>query len=186
MVSKNSKFVTILGLIFALVVTAYAADSRTKLKPGWNLFSPQQDIEMGRESAKQAEMQLPILNDRQATSYIDTLGKQLASHAPGEKYPYQFKIVNDTAINAFALPGGFIYVNRGAIEAADSENQIAGVMAHEIGHVVLRHGTNQVSKAYLAQAPLAILGGVLGRNSIGSVLAQLGVGFGLNSLFLKY
>src|SRR5436190_1875294 len=152
MVSKNSKFVTILGLIFALVVTAYAADSRTKLKPGWNLFSPQQDIEMGRESAKQAEMQLPILNDRQATSYIDTLGKQLASHAPGEKYPYQFKIVNDTAINAFALPGGFIYVNRGAIEAADSENQIAGVMAHEIGHVVLRHGTNQVSKAYLAQA----------------------------------
>src|SRR2546428_5945977 len=141
---------------------------------------------MGRESAKQAEMQLPILNDRQATSYIDTLGKQLAGHAPGEKYPYQFKIVNDTAINAFALPGGFIYVNRGAIEAAASENQIAGVMAHEIGHVVLRHGTNQVSKAYLAQAPLAILGGVLGSNSIGSVLAQLGVGFGLNSLFLKY
>ncbi len=186
MVSKNSKFVTILGLIFALVVTAYAADSRTKLKPGWNLFSPQQDIEMGRESAKQAEMQLPLLNDRQAASYIDTLGKQLASHAPGEKYPYQCKIVNDTAINAFALPGGFIYVNRGAIEAADSENQIAGVMAHEIGHVVLRHGTNQVSKAYLAQAPLAILGGVLGSNSIGSVLAQLGVGFGLNSLFLKY
>src|SRR6266702_6242358 len=185
MVSKNSKFVTILGLIFALVVTAYAADSRTKLKPGWNLFSPQQDIEMGRESAKQAEMQLPLLNDRQATSYIDTLGKQLASHAPGEKYPYQFKIVNDTAINAFALPGGFIYVNRGAIEAADSENQIEGVIAHEIGHVVLRHGTNQVSKAYLAQAPLAILGGVLGSNSIGSVLAQLSVGFGLDSLFLN-
>ena len=110
----------------------------------------------------------------------------MASHAPGEKYPYQFKIVNDTAINAFALPGGFIYVNRGAIDAADSENQIAGVIAHEIGHVVLRHGTNQVSKAYLAQAPLAILGGVLGSNSIGSVLGQLGVGFGLNSLFLKY
>src|SRR5436309_2644726 len=131
-------------------------------------------------------MHRPSHNGRQATSYIDTLGKQLASHAPGEKYPYQFKIVNDTAINAFALPGGFIYVNRGAIEAAASENQIAGVMAHEIGHVVLRHGTNQVSKAYLAQAPLAILGGVLGSNSIGSVLAQLGVGFGLNSLFLKY
>src|SRR2546425_7601567 len=141
---------------------------------------------MGRESAKQAEMQLPILNDRQATSYIDTLGNQLASHAPGEKYPYQFKIVNDTAINAFAVPGGFVYVNRGAIEAADSENQIAGVMAHEIGHVVLRHGTNQVSKAYLAQAPLSILGGMLGSNSIGGVLAQLGIGLGLNSLFLKY
>src|SRR5437764_1883468 len=186
MLSKNSGFIVIVALILAVALGAYAADSRTKLKPGWNLFSPQQDIEMGRESAKQAEMQLPILNDRQATSYIDTLGKQLASHAPGEKYLYQFKIVNDTAINAFALPGGFIYVNRGAIEAADSENQIAGVMAHEIGHVVLRHGTNQVSKAYLAQAPLAILGGVLGSNSIGSVLAQLGIGFAANSLFLKY
>src|SRR5438552_3913142 len=186
MVSQNSRFVMILGLILAVVLTAYAADSRTRLKQGWNLFSPQQDVEIGRESAKQAEMQLPILNDRQAASYIGTLGKQLASHAPGEKYPYQFKIVNDTAINAFALPGGFIYVNRGAIEAADSENQIAGVMAHEIGHVVLRLGTNQVSKAYLAQAPLAILGGVLGAGSIGSILGQLGVGFGLNSLFLKY
>src|SRR5438093_10689773 len=141
---------------------------------------------MGREVSKQAETELQMLNDRQANAYIDALGKRLASHAPGEKYPYQFKIVNDTAINAFALPGGFVYVNRGAIEAADSENQIAGVMAHEIGHVVLRHGTNQVSKAYLAQAPLAILGGVLGSNSIGSVLAQVGVGLGVNSLFLKY
>src|SRR5206468_3613097 len=186
MVSKNSKFVTILGLIFALVVTAYAADSRTKLKPGWNLFSPQQDIEMGQQSAKEAEKQLPILNNQQATTYIDALGKSLAAHAPGEKYPYQFKVVNDTAINAFALPGGFVYINRGAIEAADTEAQIAGVMAHEIGHVALRHGTNQASKAYIAQAPLSILGGVLGSNSVGGVLAQLGVSFAANSLLLKY
>src|SRR5436305_600951 len=186
MLSKNCRFVAISGLILALVFTAYAADTRTKLKPGWNLFSPQQDIEMGQQSAKEAEKQLPILNNQQATTYIDALGKSLAAHAPGDKYPFQFKIVNDTAINAFALPGGFIYVNRGAIEAADSENQIAGVMAHEIGHVVLRHGTNQVSKAYLAQAPLSILGGVLGSNSVGGVLAQLGVGFAANSILLKY
>ncbi len=167
MLSKNFRSIALFGLILAVAAGAYAADSRTKLKPGWNLFSPQQDIEMGRESAKEAEMQIPILNDRQSTAYIDSLGKRLASHAPGQNYPFQFKIVNDTAINAFALPGGYIYVNRGAVEAADSENQIAGVIAHEIGHVVLRHGTNQVSKAYLAQAPLAILGGILGRNSIG-------------------
>src|SRR5437899_502782 len=157
MLSKNCRVVAILGLILALVFTAYAADSRTKLKPGWNLFSSQQNIEMGRESAKEAERQLPILNDRQAATYINTLGQNLAAHAPGEKYPYQFKIVNDTAINAFALPGGFVYVNRGAIEAADSENQIAGVMAHEIGHVVLRHGTNQVSRAAPAQGTLSKL-----------------------------
>jgi predicted Zn-dependent protease len=187
MVSKNSRAVTILGLILALAVTAWAADSRTKLKPGWNLFSPQQDIEMGQQSAKEAEKQLQILNNQQATAYIDSLGKSLAAHAPGDnKYPFQFKIVNDTAINAFALPGGFVYINRGAIQAADSENQIAGVMAHEISHVIMRHGTNQVSKAYLAQAPLSILGGVLGSNSVGGVLAQLGLSLGLNSLFLKY
>jgi predicted Zn-dependent protease len=183
---RNFKTPTILGLILALACGAYAADSRTKLKPGINLFSPQQDIEMGQEASKQADRELQLLNDRQAINYINSLGRQLAAHAPGEKYPYQFKIVNDTAINAFALPGGFIYLNRGAIEAADNEAQIAGVMAHEIGHVVMRHGTNQVSKAYLAQAPLAVLGGALGNNSIGSVLGQLGVSLGLNSLFLKY
>jgi Zn-dependent protease with chaperone function len=183
---KNSKFSIALGLILAITLTAYAADSRTKLKPGWNLFSPQQDVEMGREVSQQAERELQILNDRQANTYIDALGKQLAAHAPGEKYPYQFKIVNDKAINAFALPGGFVYINRGVIEAADSEAQVAGVIAHEIGHVALRHGTNQASKAYVAQAPLSILGGVLGSNSVGGVLAQLGVSFAASSILLKY
>src|SRR5262249_20128076 len=71
-------------------------------------------------------------------------------------------------------------------EAADNEAQIAGVIAHEIGHVVLRHGTNQMSKSYLAQAPLAILGGALGSNSVGGILAQLGVSFAANSILLKY
>jgi len=175
----------IVALILTLVISAYA-DTRTQLKPGWNLFSPQQDVDMGREVSKQAESQLPILNDRQANAYIDQLGRSLAAHAPGEKYPYQFKIVNDKAINAFALPGGFVYINRGALEAADNEAQVAGVLAHEIGHVALRHGTNQTSKAYIAQAPLAVLGGMLGSNSVGSVLAQLGVGFATNSLLLKY
>ena len=127
-----------------------------------------------------------MLSDRQANAYIDALGKRLVAHAPGERYPYQFKIVNDTAINAFALPGGFVYINRGALDAADNEAQIAGVMAHEIGHVALRHGTHQASTAYVAQAPLAILGGVLGSNSVGGVLAQLGVSFATSSLLLRY
>jgi hypothetical protein len=175
------------ALLLNTVITLHAADHRTKLKPGFNLFSTQQDIEMGRKSAAEAERQLQILNDRDDATYLNTLGQNLAMHAPtNEKYPFQFKIVNDTAINAFALPGGFIYVNRGAIEAADNESQIAGVIAHEIGHVVLRHGTHQISRAYVAQAPLAVLGGVLGAGSMGSILGQLGVGFGLNSLFLKY
>ena len=181
MSAKNSKVYMILGLVLAVALTAYAADSRTKLKPGWNLFSPQQDVELGREVSRQAESELQILNDRQASAWVNSLGRQLAAHAPGEKYPYQFKIVNDTTINAFALPGGYVYVNRGAIDAADSEAQIAGVIAHEIGHVALRHGTNQASKAYIAQAPLAIIGGALGSSSVGGVLAQLGISFATSS-----
>src|SRR5437667_9387969 len=97
MLSRTWKISTILALTLALALAAYA-DNRTKLKPGWNLFSPQQDVEMGREVAKQAERQLSILNDRQATTYINALGKQLAAHAPGgQQYPFQFKIVNDKA-----------------------------------------------------------------------------------------
>ena len=185
MLPKKVRLPIILTLVLALGLSAYA-DTRTHLKPGWNLFSPDQDVEMGRQVSKEAESQLSIIRNGTVASYIDSLCRQLASRAPGDKYPYQFKVVNDKAINAFALPGGFVYVNRGAIEAADNEAQIAGVMAHEIGHVALRHGTNQASKAYIAQAPLSILGGVLGSNSIGSVLAQLGIGFAANSLFLKY
>src|SRR6266513_1267189 len=185
--AKPLKIIATCVLFLGALHPLHAADNRTKLKPGFNLFSPKQDIDMGRQSAQEAERQLQILATRDPATYINTLGLNLASHAPAnEMYSFQFKIVNDTAINAFALPGGFVYINRGAIEAADTEGQIAGVMAHEIGHVVLRHGTNQMSKAYIAQAPLAILGGALGSNSVGSVLAQLGVGFAANSLLLKY
>ena len=98
----------------------------------------------------------------------------------------RYKAVNDRAINAFALPGGHVYINRGLIEAADDEAQLAGVIAHETSHVALRHGTNQASKASAAQLPLSILGGLLGSNSTGAALAQLGAGFTVNSILLKY
>ena len=170
----------------ALVLAPLAWADRTHLKPGWNLFSPQQDVEVGRQVSRDAERQVPMLNDSRVDSYLNSVGRRLAAHAPGERYPYQFKCVNDREINAFALPGGYVYVNRGVIEAAEDEAQLAGVMAHEISHVALRHGTNQASKAYVAQVPLAILGGALGSNSVGAVLAQVGAGFATNSLLLKY
>ena len=175
-----------LATVAILILAPLAWASRTLLKPGWNMFSPQQDVEVGQQTSRDAEKQLPMLNNSRIDSYLNKLGRSLAAHATGEKYPYQFKAVNDRAINAFALPGGFLYINRGVIEAADNEAQLAGVMAHEIAHVALRHGTNQASKAYVAQVPLAILGGALGSNSTGAVLAQLGAGFATNSLLLKY
>jgi hypothetical protein len=159
--------------------------TQTKVKSGFNLFAPQQDVEIGQQSAIEAEKQLPILRDSRAAEYVNRLGQTLGAQAPGERYPYTFKIVNASDINAFALPGGPVYVNRGTIEAAQSEAELAGVIAHEIAHVALRHGTNQASKAYLAQAGIGVLGGILGNGSLSSIVGAVG-GLGLNTLFLKY
>jgi predicted Zn-dependent protease len=110
----------------------------------------------------------------------------LAAKAPGEtRWPFNFHVINQKEINAFALPGGPIYVNLGTIQDADDEGELVGVMAHEISHVVLRHSTQQASKASLAQLPLAVLGGVLPQTTAGQ-LARLGISFGAQSVFLKY
>ena len=170
----------------ALALAPLAWAERTHLKPGWNLFSPDQDVQVGRQASRQAERQVPMLNDSRVDNYLNTLGRRLASYAPGNRFAYQYKCVNSRDINAFALPGGFVYINRGVIEAADNEAQLAGVMAHETSHVALRHGTNQASKAYAAQVPLAILGGLIGSNSVVGLVTQLGASFTLNSVMLKY
>ncbi len=176
---------TLVGVLVLLTAVVWAAD-RTVLKPGWNMFSPQQDVEVGQQVAPDAERQLSMLRNSRVDNYVSDLGLRLAAKAPGEKYPYTFKVVNDPAINAFALPGGPIYINRGVIDAADNEAQLAAVMAHEISHVALRHGTNQASKASAAQLPLAILGGLIGSDSTTAAIAQLGAGFAVNSVLLKY
>lgn len=167
-------------------IRAPQPDGRTPLKPGWNMFSPEQDVELGLQASGEVTQQVLLLNDSRVDNYLDNLGQRLAAQAPGYNYPYTFKAVNDQGINAFALPGGSLYINRGVIEAADTESQLAGVMAHEISHVALRHGTNQASKSSVAQMPLAILGGLLGQDSTGAALAQLGAGFTVNSILLKY
>jgi Peptidase family M48 len=178
------------GLAVAALLLAPLARStwanRTELQPGINMFTPEQDIQLGKQNASQADKDLLILRDSRVENYLNNLGDKLAAHAPGYKYPYQFKCVNDMAVNAFALPGGYVFINRGVIEAAHDEAQLAGVMAHEISHVALRHGTNQATKAQLTSVPFAILGGMLGGNSIGGLLAQLGASFSLNSILLKY
>jgi Zn-dependent protease with chaperone function len=177
---------TALAVCFALL--ASSALAQTQVKSGFNVFSVEQDVEIGRQSAIEAERQLPMLRDASAQTYIENVGRRLASAAPGPKFPYTFKVVNASDLNAFALPGGPTYVTRGLIESVRNEGELAGVMAHEISHVALRHGTNQASKAYLAQAGLGILGGILGGGAGGStaqILQAVG-GLGLNALFLKF
>lgn len=164
------------------------AATPTQVKPGFNLFSVQQDVEIGQQSAAQAEHQLRMVRDRSVDDYLNEIVGRLAAGATGARFPYNAQAVNASEINAFALPGGPLYVNSGLIRAARSEGELAGVIAHEMSHIALRHATHNVSKAYMAQAGLGILGGVLGGRSganTGQIVNAVG-GFGLNTLFLKY
>ena len=184
---KKNRTFRALTLVTALVGGAAVTLAQTPVKAGFNLFSPEQDVEIGKQSAAQAERQLPVLPYSSAERTVDAIGRRLAAVAPGPKFPYTFKVVNAADINAFALPGGPIYVTRGLIESVPSEPELAGVIAHEIAHVALRHGTNNASKAYLAQAGIGILGGVLGGGggATGQIIQAVG-GLGLNALFLKF
>ena len=178
----------VIALMVALTLAAGVAEAQTKINPGWNLFSAQQDVEIGAQSAQAAEQQFPILNDAQINQYVNRIGQKLAANAGGPQFQYRFRVVNASDINAFALPGGFIYLNRGIIENAQNEGEVAGVLAHEIAHSALRHGTHQASKAYAAQAGLQILGGLLGGKvgqSTAQILNTVG-GVGMNALFLKF
>ncbi|MBZ5706193.1 MAG: M48 family metalloprotease [Acidobacteriia bacterium] len=167
------------------LATPQLLDARVTPTHGFDLFSAQEEVQAGQQAAAQIPKQLPLLPDSSPiTQYVQHLGHELAAHAPGEQWPYSFHVVNQKDINAFALPGGPVYVNLGTIQAADNEAELAGVIAHEISHVVQRHGTRAASKQMAAQLPLAILGGIMGRGAL-SQMAQLGLSFGVGSYFLK-
>ena len=179
------KRVTI-GLL-ATTVLLFAAGARKLPKPGWNLFSKEQDVQLGREAAAEIEKQLVVVSDKNLTDYVNRIGNRLVTRGELDQYPFYFKVVKEDSINAFALPGGPMYVHTGLITAAESEAQLAGVLAHELSHVVLRHGTNQASKSQ-GIAIIATLGGALagGGGSMLGNLAQLGIGLGANSVLMKY
>jgi Zn-dependent protease with chaperone function len=162
--------------IFLLPLSVF---SQTKISYHGNKFKPEEDIKLGRQAAQEVEQQLPILRDPQATDYVSSIGQRLVAAIPAEfqhpEFRYYFKIVNASDINAFALPGGPMYVNRGMIEAAHTEGEMAGVMAHELSHVALRHGTAQATKAqkYGLLAGILGIGGQIIGGPIGTA-AQLG------------
>lgn len=162
------------------------ASNDPSFNPGFNLFSHEQDIELGRASAREVTGHVALVEDEFVVSYVQRLGERLAAQAPGYDYPYRFSVVSTREINAYALPGGFIYVNAGAVMAARNEGELAGVLAHEISHVALRHGTKQASKAYIAKTGLGILGAVTcgGENRLSRFVGDVGAR-GANLLFLK-
>ncbi len=174
------------ALLLAITMAApLIMEARFRPSTSSDAFTRSQEIQIGQQTAAEANKKLPLLPDSDPiTKYVQQLGAKLAAHAPGEKWPYSFRVVNEKEINAFALPGGPIYINLGTIQAADNEAQLAGVMAHEISHVALRHGTRAATKQMEAQLPLQILGALIGNSGLLAQLTQMGIGFGVGSYFL--
>src|SRR3954470_17205287 len=179
------------AIVTAVVLSVSLVGAQTKITPPKNKYSPQDDVKLGREAAAQVEQQLPLLSDDNVTSYVSDIGQRLVAAIPAElqhsEFQYTFKVVNVKEINAFALPGGPMYVNRGMIEAAKTEGEVAGVIAHELSHVALRHGTAQETKATPYEVGTiagAILGAIVGGNA-GTLIAQ-GTQFGLGTAILRF
>jgi beta-barrel assembly-enhancing protease len=166
-----------------------------QLRPGFNLFSAQQDVQVGQEAAQDVRKRMMVLHNRKVDEYLGTLLGKLEKSAYARTlnrddsraalFPFAIHAVYDKKINAFSLPGGPLFVNTGAIQAADNEAQLAGVIAHEMSHVVLRHMTNQASKGELVALPALLAGAVAGHSLLGQ-LAQLGIVFTANSALLKF
>ena len=164
--------------LITISVMPFSALAQTQIKYHSNKYKTQDDVRLGRQAAQEAESQFPLLRDEQVRGYVENVGRRLVTAIPSEfqhpEFQYYFKVVNASDINAFALPGGPMYVNRGMIEAARTEGEMAGVMAHEISHVALRHGTAQATKGqkYGTLAGIAgIAGAILGGPGVGQ-LAQ--------------
>jgi beta-barrel assembly-enhancing protease len=173
-------------LLGTLLIGAATLCAQIKdLKPGFDFFTPQQDVQMGKEAKAQVEQQQPVVHDPRITGYLTGLGQRLAQSPHAGNWPFSFNAISDKNINAFALPGGPIFVNTATIAAADNEAQLAGVLAHEMSHVVLRHGTHEVSKQNLIELPAMLAGSVMG-NGLWGRLGQMGVSLAANSAILKY
>jgi hypothetical protein len=187
-ISPLKRAVTAVVVTCALTLSTAA---QTTIVAPKNNYAPADDVKLGREAAAEVVKELPLLNDQRVEDYVERIGRTLTTAIPAEfqhrEFRYTFDVVNQKEINAFALPGGPMFLNRGMIEAAKTEGEVAGVMAHELSHVALRHGTAQATKgqkfqigSVLGQIAGAVIGG-----TTGSIIAQ-GTQFGLGAAFLRY
>jgi predicted Zn-dependent protease len=172
------------GAVWCSTIVALAACSTNPVtgRRELSLVSESQEIAMGQDGAKQVEASIGLVNDQALQSYVSSVGRRLAAKSERPNLPWRFGVIDDPMPNAFALPGGPVYITRGLMSLMDSEAELAAVLGHEIGHITARHSVSQISKAQLAQLGLGV----------GMILlpqaANLGnlAGTGLQLLFLKY
>ena len=179
------------AILTTVLVSASFVAAQTKVTAPKNKYTPADDVKLGREAAAEVEQQMPMLDDDRVDDYVERIGARLVENIPAEfrhnGFRYTFDVVNLREINAFALPGGPMYAHRGMIEKAKTEGEMAGVLAHEISHVALRHGTAQATKAtpyQLGQIGSAILGAIIGGRT-GEVVSAGGQ-FYFGTQFLKF
>jgi hypothetical protein len=192
---QTRKFSTqMLSLVLTLLLTqpfalttAQAQTSPTMPDPGSAGMNKQQQQQLGLQAMGEVYKQMPVLPDSSPeTQYIQRLAKKLTAVIPPDKtWPYQFHVIPAADINAFALPGGPIFVNIGTITAADNEAQLAGVLAHEMSHVYMQHSAKQAPKASVAQIIAGLAGAVLPQSGLGN-LARMGVQIGAGGVLMKY
>ncbi len=173
--------------LFVSVLLAFTASAQLRtLKPGFNLFSPQQDIQLGQQAKAEVEKTKPVVRDGAMNNYLNQLGARLAKSPLAGTFPFTFEVVQDKNINAFALPGGPVFVNTATFAAAGNEAQLAGVLAHEMSHVALRHGTHEASKGQAIQILAGLASSVTSGDTLFGKLTQAGIGLGANSVLLHY
>jgi hypothetical protein len=177
--------------VAVVLLTAATLGAQTKITAPDNKYSPAEDVQLGREAAAEVRKEMPVMSDDAVNGYLRDIGERLVRAIPQQfqhpEFQYTFTGVNLKEINAFALPGGPMFVNRGMMEKARTEGEIAGVMAHELSHVALRHGTAQQTKATPYQVGTiagAILGSIVG-GGWGQVISQ-GSQFGFGTAFLRF
>jgi hypothetical protein len=175
-----------------LVLFSTAAHGARKpgqpIKPGFNVFSKQQDIELGEANSKEVLKQFPVAQNQFLQDYVRRVGARLAGsdYAKSSGFQFHFTVLHVGDVNAFALPGGPMFIFTGLLKSCENEAQLAGVMGHEMAHVILRHGTNQASKANLLQIPALLAGAAIGNEGTLGSLGRLGLGLGANSFLLKF
>jgi predicted Zn-dependent protease len=170
-------------LVIALLSAVAAASIGVR---AISLISVADEVKLGQEAQRQVRARIPVVPEPAIAAYVSSIGRRLAARAQGPKYPYTFSVADYRELNAFALPGGPVWVHRGIIDAAANESQLAGVLAHEIAHIAGRHAADQMTKQLVANGLLGLLGAMLGNDPGGARTAQMGAQVLANGYLLKF